>query len=79
MLRVAAANAVAVQAAVVDADAVVGAVLDKLDDGERGAQVLVRGGAVLLVHAPGLPGAARLPHLMAGLKNGDFLLAENRL
>ncbi len=66
------------QAAVVE-DAVVGAVLDKLDDGERGAQVLVRSGAVLLVHAPGLPGAARrLPHLLAGLKNGDFLLAENR-
>ncbi len=53
-------------------DYVVGAVLDKFDDGERGAQVLVRGGAVLLVHAPGLPGAARLPHLLAGLKNRGF-------
>ncbi len=60
--------------------AAVGAVLDKFDDGEGGAQVLVRDGAVLLVHAPGLPDAARrLPHLLAGLKHGDFLLAENRL
>ncbi len=59
------------EAAVVE-DAVGGAVLDKLDDSERGAQVLVRGGAVLLVHAPGLPGAARLPHLLAGLKRGIF-------
>ncbi len=59
------------QAAVVE-DAVVGAVLDILDDVERGAQVLVRGGAVLLVHTPGLPGAARLSHLLAGLKNGGF-------
>ncbi len=65
------------QAAVVG-DAVV-AIFDKLDDGERSAQVFVRGGAVLLVHAPGLPGAARLPHLLAGLKHGDFLLAENRV
>ncbi len=71
-MRFAGANAVDVEAAVVDY-AVVGAVLDKFDDGERGAQVLVRGGAVLLVHAPGLPGAARrLPHLLAGLKNGGF-------